>query len=110
MTIDTATLRPSIVTRAEATQRKLVWYYTGRPCGRGHLAMRYTTTGNCCGCKARLRQPGDTGDGRRVPRVVRMRYVKSSTAAQRRAWGEYLRVCLDAFEAQHGPTAVIDKV
>jgi hypothetical protein len=27
-------------------------YYTGRPCVRGHLGLRYTMTGGCCQCNA----------------------------------------------------------
>jgi hypothetical protein len=42
-----------IITRAEARDRGLSRYFTGKPCKHGHVATRKVCTGNCCEC-ARL--------------------------------------------------------
>ena len=50
--------RPAAV-RADAAR-----YRTGRPCGRGHLAERYTANGNCVACdgeRQAARAPGPPG-------------------------------------------------
>lgn len=36
--------------KREAVEKNLVRYNTGRPCIRGHLSDRYTTTGACISC------------------------------------------------------------
>lgn len=41
-----------IMTRRAAAERGLKQYRTGRPCGRGHLCMRWTSTGACVECQA----------------------------------------------------------
>lgn len=44
------------LSRAFAKQGKVPFYYTGIPCSRGHIALRYTSTGHCAECvKARNR-------------------------------------------------------
>lgn len=40
-----------IISRAEAKELGLTRYYTGRPCGRGHIVERYTSKGECVKCK-----------------------------------------------------------
>lgn len=38
------------VTRKEALQHGKTTYFTGKPCGRGHIAERYASTGQCVEC------------------------------------------------------------
>lgn len=39
-----------VTTRSEAAKRGLLKYYTGKPCKRNHLDLRYTNTGACRAC------------------------------------------------------------
>jgi hypothetical protein len=39
-----------IISRAEAKARGLTHYFTGEPCGNGHVAVRYTSKGKCVEC------------------------------------------------------------
>lgn len=41
---------PAIISRADAYSKGLTYFYTGVPCKRGHLSMRYVTTGGCLEC------------------------------------------------------------
>jgi hypothetical protein len=41
-----------IITRKEAKQVGLYWYYTGKPCIKGHISKRYTEFANCKQCKS----------------------------------------------------------
>ena len=36
--------------RANAAEAGMFKYFTGRPCTRGHLTLRYTKTGGCIAC------------------------------------------------------------
>jgi hypothetical protein len=40
------------LSRAEAKRQGLRYYDTGRPCRRGHMAWRYTSSGGCSDCIA----------------------------------------------------------
>ena len=40
-----------IVSRKEAINENFPRYFTGKPCKRGHLAERYTSTGMCINCQ-----------------------------------------------------------
>lgn len=42
--------------RAEAKARGLLHYSTGNPCKRGHVAERFTSTGDCVECKKAHRE------------------------------------------------------
>jgi hypothetical protein len=42
-----------IILRNAARQLGLKLYFTGRPCGAGHTAARYTSTGHCLTCRRR---------------------------------------------------------
>lgn len=77
-----------------------MWYYTGEPCGRGHVAMRYTSTANCCACKA-ARDPNAV-DGRRIPRVVKLGYHPGASLADRVAAAEALDTFLAALALDKG--------
>ena len=39
-----------IRTRKDAANLGMDKYYTGKPCSRGHVALRNTRTGACCHC------------------------------------------------------------
>jgi len=39
-----------IVTLTEARQQGLKYYYTGKPCTKGHIGQRYVTGKCCCIC------------------------------------------------------------
>jgi len=39
-----------IITRKEALAQGLTHYFTGKPCKRGHIAARYTSTKSCVDC------------------------------------------------------------
>lgn len=41
-----------IVTRKEAQERGDVTYFTGEPCGKGHIAKRSVSNRACYGCRA----------------------------------------------------------
>lgn len=41
---------PGIVSRTQAITRGAIHYFTGKPCKRGHIGMRYTDTSNCVQC------------------------------------------------------------
>ncbi len=42
-----------ISTRKEAIENGDVKYFTGKPCKRGHVSERYTSTYQCCECHTR---------------------------------------------------------
>ena len=41
---------PKIISRSEALEKNLKYYYTGKPCIRNHLKKRHTNTGHCVDC------------------------------------------------------------
>ncbi len=40
-----------VVSRNEARERRLTWYFTGKPCVHGHVATRNFNNNTCHGCK-----------------------------------------------------------
>lgn len=42
----------ALLDRKMAAHKRLKHYFTGVPCAKGHLARRYTSTGNCTTCNA----------------------------------------------------------
>ena len=47
-------LKQTIITRAQAKEQGLKFYFTGKPCDKnGHLSNRYTSVGNCVDCVAK---------------------------------------------------------
>lgn len=60
-----------IITWQEAKARDLETFYTGRPCGRGHLSPRRTDNRDCIQC-GRLRALGKAGEpiARETPRTI----------------------------------------
>jgi hypothetical protein len=43
-------LQMEILLRKDAIASGVSKYFTGKPCGKGHVAPRYTKTGVCCRC------------------------------------------------------------
>jgi hypothetical protein len=41
-----------IISRSEAAKKFLNFYYTGKPCKKGHLSKRSVSTGACAQCNA----------------------------------------------------------
>lgn len=40
-----------ILTRKAAHERNLKFFFSGRPCRKGHLSRRYVSTGSCVDCQ-----------------------------------------------------------
>jgi hypothetical protein len=51
-----------IVTRAEAVKRRQGWYFTGKPCCRGHFARRSVSNMSCREClrEKRIKAKGES--------------------------------------------------
>lgn len=73
-------------TRADAKAIKATRYFHGRPCQRGHVAVRRTSDANCMDCVAILRNR----DGYRAMRAEKSRaWAKANpdkASARSRAW------------------------
>lgn len=52
---------PTIRSRDEAVKLGLKRFYTGRPCKKGHLVERFTSSGACMNCQNPLRAGGVPG-------------------------------------------------
>jgi hypothetical protein len=94
---------PTIISREDARALGRVWYYTGRPCRRDHLAMRYVSTGHCASC---LHTGPAVRDGRRVPKVIRLTYAAGASFDDRRRAAEYIDACLASLNASMGYTVL----
>ncbi len=70
-----------INTRKQAQEKGLRKYFTGRPCKKGHLTLRYVNTGACVACislhgKKRY-QIGEKLNHPARPRWLRVRAYKA---------------------------------
>lgn len=45
------TNQPAIISRSEAKAQSLKRYFTGKPCHKGHIALRNTASGECFECR-----------------------------------------------------------
>jgi 5-methylcytosine-specific restriction endonuclease McrA len=54
-----------IITRAEARAKGLKRYFSGEPCGNGHIAERFVCNSMCCEC-GKLRQRTESWSGRKT--------------------------------------------
>lgn len=52
------TIIDKIISRQDAAHTGLKKYFTGKPCGYGHLVGRYTKSGMCVGCIAAIYNDG----------------------------------------------------
>lgn len=82
-----------IVSRDEAKARGLKFYFTGRPCKRGHVAERYVSSKGCADCvqeNNRNYLPRRTNDGYKIWQRIRLqnsinRRIKSAERSKNRA-------------------------
>lgn len=85
--------------RSEARAAGVTVYFTGRPCPRGHLAMRYASNGTCADCtKAQTKDQVEAGyfkghyaaNAQRMLRVQRDYYQanRAQGIARARVWQE----------------------
>ena len=42
---------PKVISRSEALEKNLKYYYTGKPCIKGHTSKRETRKSDCIECK-----------------------------------------------------------
>lgn len=49
-----------LISRQQAIQNKLITYFTGKPCKRGHLSIRFTVTSNCKECQQAFARENQT--------------------------------------------------
>ena len=59
---------PRYTERAEAIEKGMSQYTTGRPCKRGHLTYRYTVSGSCSDCRIKSEKPPKQYDPRYMER------------------------------------------
>lgn len=45
----------NIISRSEAARKGLTYYFTGKPCKRGHVSERWTSAASCTTCQAKRR-------------------------------------------------------
>lgn len=86
---DDSVPRP-IMSRKMARDAGLKGYFTGAPCGRGHLADRATANGDCTECRdARVRAWNEVNKDRRYDIRQKWRAEnKDKERASQRAWTE----------------------
>jgi len=75
-------LTDTIITRPQAKERGLTFYFPGSTCKHGHVAKRYTTTGQCITClenskplfNERKRLKNQTTQGKLRTKAASLRY------------------------------------
>ncbi len=79
-----------IITRAEAKQRGLKFYFTGKPHKCGHVSERYTSTSRCVECKKEYgREYAKTDKYKRYQREYQQVYQKSDKHIEYRESDEF---------------------
>lgn len=89
------------VDRKQAIAGKLPTYFTGKPCKRGHVAERYTSTGNCVDCHA-LRDQETVSSPARPAFIPREGVVVLRSVAVPRVHLHAIRSMIDAYMAAEG--------
>ena len=56
-----------VITRDEAYAQGKRHFYLGKPCKRGHVALRFTANGTCCECQNRRQMPAASAPNVGVP-------------------------------------------
>lgn len=93
-----------VVTRQRAFELGRVHYYTGKPCGKGHVGPRYVSTGGCVACLRPFKRTRNSFDKRAVPFVpVRLWMRGDYNDAERAALNTYLQQCIDSFDRHNRP-------
>ena len=64
-----------IITRADARERGLTRYFTGKPCVHGHLTDRFTSNANCTECLRREAQSSRAKDPEKARTLNRAWYA-----------------------------------
>ena len=93
-----------VITRQRAFELGRVHYFTGKPCGKGHVGPRYVSTGGCVTCLRPFRRMRNAFDKNAVPFVPQRLWVRGSyTDEQRAALNVYLQQCIDTFDRSTCP-------
>lgn len=66
-----------IISRKDANQLNLLYYFTGNPCVRGHVAKRLTRNATCCECRLE-RDRNYKRDNRAHYRAVTKAYLRAN--------------------------------
>lgn len=77
-----------IISRKEAIQKGLKFYYTGKPCCRGHLSARRISDKSCHECKEENRVKPENKERDRLTRKARYQRKKEIELAQTKAYKE----------------------
>lgn len=75
---------PEVISRAQALQKGLKRYFTGKPCKRGHLAERYITGATCCKCVPWVRNK----DAAKVAKKSSAKHNRDAYNRSRKRWAE----------------------
>ena len=67
----------SIITREDAQDRELTYYYTGEPCSKGHVDYLYVTNKRCVQCT----RDRDSKRSRSVFNTIKTSNVRQRAAA-----------------------------
>lgn len=91
-----------VVTRDEATKNGRTRYFTGRPCKKGHISERYTSTMGCVEClrpRKVVHSPFKLGVISYSPRLW---CNEALTLEQLQGMDGYLQTCVDAYHMHLG--------
>lgn len=96
---------PPIISRKDAHERGLRFFFTGEPCVHGHMAQRYTSTNGCVECLRRFKPRLNPLSKDKVPYAPNkpLWRTKRHTAETLDELYKYLQVCIDHFELQRFP-------
>lgn len=100
--------------RKEAKLAGMTFFNSGKPCGRGHFADRYVSSGNCLQCHAeRVMEKRATPTPKPAPIVPRAGVVILRNVAVPRAHLHAIRQVIDGFMAAEGllpgpPPEIVD--
>jgi len=96
------------VSRQEAKERGLKFYFTGKPCKRGHIAERYTSNGKCIRCEKDY-QVDYYADNKEAIAEQRKSYQAANKEAVAERRKTYLVVNKEAIAERHKTYLVVNK-
>ncbi len=72
------------ISREEAVNKGLKFFFTGEPCAKGHIAERYVTRNRCAACKNRRVDPkqSETHFSRRSAKQLNHKYYSTGKACK----------------------------
>lgn len=89
---------PELVTRDVAFKSGKKRFFTGQPCGEGHIAERYVSNGGCIECVNPYRQRRHAIDPTLVPYVCPKFWTRRGlTPENYDQLQEYLQRCIDTY-------------